>query len=573
MQALALPAKRWSLFPMSSANVHADPPVRSYVPFIVVIMLPAAGLIVSGGSLYWLLGVPVAFIASPRLAWGLTGVSIAALLAKILIPQVSFDRIFFMGAFGLIFVFFLLGDAIRTFKKGEPLHGFWRRYGRAFRSSLLLAVAALVAPLAFRSSSLLDSALWAAVLLVFARLVDVPPATSKTSWRAALAAASLLLVSTALGLGTVELVARILWDRDPPGTPYMADPKTIWTLAPNADALFPFPEMNTKYRYQISPQGLRDRVFGSKAEGEYRIAFVGDSFTYGVGSNLEDTLPKTLERLLAEGTESNTSVLNLGVTGYSPWQERIRLNEIGFGFDPDLVILQLYVANDLDGSLEETGEWLRTYHFIWKTMVSMFQHQGQWQVRTERWLYDHSGFYQGVVKRLRWRKTIVHLLDDLRFVQPSALAELPQAAPRPDHLEPDITPTYPALEKAWGQFEANILAIRDDCQSRGIPLIVFCVPESAALIDDWWAAHLTQVRDGSKYDRGKALRRAEAFLKERSIPHVRFTTRIRRHPNPKALYYQLDRHLTKEGNRFYAETLRDFIMQENLLNAPAGDPP
>jgi hypothetical protein len=49
--------------------------------------------------------------------------------------------------------------------------------------------------------------------------------------------------------------------------------------------------------YQINSYGLRDREFPlEKPPNTYRILMLGDSYTFGIGSNLEDTFSKRLEK-------------------------------------------------------------------------------------------------------------------------------------------------------------------------------------------------------------------------------------------------------------------------------------
>ncbi|OGL46982.1 MAG: hypothetical protein A2W05_00990, partial [Candidatus Schekmanbacteria bacterium RBG_16_38_10] len=93
--------------------------------------------------------------------------------------------------------------------------------------------------------------------------------------------------------------------------------------------------------------GLRDREFGEKKQGVFRILVVGDSQTFGHGIEAEDTYPKVLERLLAKNIPNKKiEVINAGVGGYCTFQEFQYLKESGFALEPDLVLVGFFIGND-----------------------------------------------------------------------------------------------------------------------------------------------------------------------------------------------------------------------------------
>ncbi len=98
--------------------------------------------------------------------------------------------------------------------------------------------------------------------------------------------------------------------------------------------------------YRINAHGLRGPDFDRrKAPGTFRVEVLGDSFTFGEGVRLEDTLPAQLEAELAPGAPQPIEVLNLGVSGWATRHEIRFLEQVGLGFDPDLVLV-VYVLND-----------------------------------------------------------------------------------------------------------------------------------------------------------------------------------------------------------------------------------
>ena len=117
-----------------------------------------------------------------------------------------------------------------------------------------------------------------------------------------------------------------------------------WEWTPGYEAVEHFKGVD--YQMKISTQGLRNElVVVPKPAGTYRILALGDSITEGPGVELQGTLIKILERLLAEkwvGIET-VEVVNAGTGDYGTEQELIWLRERGVSYEPDLVILNLYL--------------------------------------------------------------------------------------------------------------------------------------------------------------------------------------------------------------------------------------
>jgi lysophospholipase L1-like esterase len=92
--------------------------------------------------------------------------------------------------------------------------------------------------------------------------------------------------------------------------------------------------------------GMRWReVPVQKPAGKLRLAFVGDSFTFGCwASTLERSFVGVVDRALAA---SRFEVLNFGVPGYGVDDAELLVREEVMRFDPDYVIAMVYNGNDL----------------------------------------------------------------------------------------------------------------------------------------------------------------------------------------------------------------------------------
>lgn len=104
-------------------------------------------------------------------------------------------------------------------------------------------------------------------------------------------------------------------------------------------------EFTTKI--ETNSDGLADSEVSPKKPGEYRILFLGDSFTFArYGAEAEQTFPKILERKLRENSKKDFRVINAGVPGYDTYLETLYLKNRGIDFTPDMVILNFFVGND-----------------------------------------------------------------------------------------------------------------------------------------------------------------------------------------------------------------------------------
>jgi lysophospholipase L1-like esterase len=88
--------------------------------------------------------------------------------------------------------------------------------------------------------------------------------------------------------------------------------------------------------------GYREREVGPKDPGRYRIAVIGDSFTFGQGIETRERFSNLIEGFLGPRYE----VLNFGVPGHDMPQHLEVLDQV-LALRPDFVLLQLFI-NDFE---------------------------------------------------------------------------------------------------------------------------------------------------------------------------------------------------------------------------------
>jgi len=104
----------------------------------------------------------------------------------------------------------------------------------------------------------------------------------------------------------------------------------------------------------FNEHGVRGPVFPKeKGEGVFRIACVGDSFTFGMGAEEEGTWPAQLQRSLDHFLpEHEFEVWNFGVAGYDGLQEYEYLRTRVMQFEPDLILIGYYINDAITKGTE-----------------------------------------------------------------------------------------------------------------------------------------------------------------------------------------------------------------------------
>ena len=153
----------------------------------------------------------------------------------------------------------------------------------------------------------------------------IRPSSKRRSRRAEiLSRLALSAASITLCLLVLEAVFRILEPKQPPGTTYGRP-------------------------VSLNSHGLRERELAiPKPEGTFRLLVLGDSFTWGVGLDAEQSVPRLLEELLtADHASRKIEVVNAAIPGHNTVEQLHLFRETGQLYEPDLVLL-IYNLNDIE---------------------------------------------------------------------------------------------------------------------------------------------------------------------------------------------------------------------------------
>lgn len=144
----------------------------------------------------------------------------------------------------------------------------------------------------------------------------------------------LVILSILFALGGLELIFRLFYSKEPQNK---NKNKVAWRDRPTAWYL---PESSVDNRDFFYPR--------EKPKDVFRIAVVGDSFTYGGSLTFDDSFPKRLERMLNLNiVQKKVEVMNLGVPGYNTLQELYLATKAIKRFNVDMIILEI-TLNDAE---------------------------------------------------------------------------------------------------------------------------------------------------------------------------------------------------------------------------------
>ena len=205
---------------------------------------------------------------------------------------------------------------------------------------------------------------------------------------------------------------------------------------------------------RVNGAGFRERDFtAAKAPGTYRIAVIGDSFTYGNGIRQEDRYSDLMQAQLPAHFE----VLNFGKPGANTPEHRHQVETLLPAIHPDFVLLQWYV-NDTEDD-DSTGR--PAFH-------PLLPFRG-----LHAWLSEHSAFY--TVANMKWAEAQIRAGMTVSY---------------PDYLKRRLGDP----NSRDSQLDRRLLnELIEMCKRAGVPIGIVLFPDAAASLgDDYAFAYLHQ---------------------------------------------------------------------------------
>lgn len=430
----------------------------------------------------------------------------------------------------------------------------------------------------------------------------------------------LLLLSSLFALGLAELGLRLYLYRSlhlPRTERGLRQPHPIfgWSLRPNRNIFVRQPDYAVKVK--TNSKGLRDVEHEYQpAPGVFRIVVLGDSFMEAYQVELEESLPRRLQRALKE---RRVEVINMGVGGYGTIQELLVLKEEGLKYQPDLVILAFLPTNDIrNNSLElERALWQSAKDKVFgRPYARINQSSGQLEfsmpdfARMRRWAETmrNKEENKGYLRRTAIGSQLRHLRKRLMTppIDPCTANDRGRSPiPGRNTLEPRIDRarinnrrTGPSADpnilfgplladfdcqsganrfsseeyqrmwnESWRITQSAILQMRTLARRHDAKFMLLVVPSTVQVDESYRQAVLAEFPT-LDLDLTKPNRKLAAFSADHNMPALDLLPAFRTaHQEEKArLYHQLsDRHWNADGHAKAASELVPFLDEKKLI--------
>jgi hypothetical protein len=126
------------------------------------------------------------------------------------------------------------------------------------------------------------------------------------------------------------------------------DERLGWAHTPRQKGRFDQAEFSVEV--SINSQGLRDDEYPLERTAKRRMLVLGDSFGWGWGVEHHERFSEIIEK-----SHPDWEIINASVVGYGTIQELLYLEQRGFSFKPDIVLM-LVCDNDFTDNLD-SGTW------------------------------------------------------------------------------------------------------------------------------------------------------------------------------------------------------------------------
>jgi hypothetical protein len=159
-----------------------------------------------------------------------------------------------------------------------------------------------------------------------------------------------------------NLTDEISFKTSNPDIPYLRAPHSSFTERWPSDPRGYFDGETHGLTYRVNNAGFRGGDFVKERTDAVRVAFLGDSFCWGVGVRDEDHFITRTGELLAKQApfQERFELLNFGLEGFNTVQEVALFKQIVLEYEPDVAVIW-YFLNDWEsqGALAGTKRYLR----------------------------------------------------------------------------------------------------------------------------------------------------------------------------------------------------------------------
>jgi len=266
-----------------------------------------------------------------------------------------------------------------------------------------------------------------------------------------------------------------------------------------------------------------------KQPGVRRLAVLGDSFAVGPAVPFGDNFLTLLESNLP-----NIQVYNFGISSTGPREYQTVLQEDVWQFHPDVVLVCVFVGNDITETLAiPRGMSLRNH------ALYLFLN------RAGRMIHERS------------RQPFLSIPSSPDPFPRPALAEATFREVEARRLSICQFPPRPGMEKKWQQALLYLDAIVDDCKSHQVPVGFILIPDEFQVNSSVLSVALTDANLGLQdVDLCMPQQRLQEFCDDRDVPCLDLLPFFNGVPDTHA---PRDTHWNMRGNRLAADEIAPWL--------------
>lgn len=325
---------------------------------------------------------------------------------------------------------------------------------------------------------------------------------------------------------------------------FTQDPDIGFRLKPGARTRYRTAEFDTII--EINNAGVRDAEdLGPKASNERRIVILGDSLVLSVQVPFEQTFGELLEaRLNSRQSQFRYRVINAGVQGYGPVQERLLFRKLAPTLQADVVLASVFVGNDAEEA------------FANRALLNPAARPAL------------ATFRERVVNALRRTVRRSMVLQVLRLRLTSATERFTTTiAPPEAPLQSYAQTPAPRIAEGIRITQDCVRDIAADAAQRGAATGVILMP-ARFQVDDGDYGRLKEAVEaaGGQLIRDAATERFDAAVASLGLPRFNPLPALLAARGGPDLFFQRNVHLTEHGHVVFAEALERFLLDSGLLD-------
>jgi hypothetical protein len=354
-------------------------------------------------------------------------------------------------------------------------------------------------------------------------------------------ALDLIVTNVLLALVVGELFLRAAFLVRGDALPWLYDKPSFWDRKIDFEA------------FGVTPNslGYNDREFSVEKTGALRIVAVGDSFFVAAVPRPFGVIRQMEQRLAALREDAPPEVYNFAIMATAPWDYLEILRQEALDFSPDVVVLGIYVANDIKmpAHLHPLEKRSLALYRLLASLARLWQAKsvaarGDFLDITTIERVDEEYWYDGLVPPL-WPRDI-YLANAASFLE--LLLPHPSA-----HKEEEWRSTLQAIRET-----------RDLVEASGARLFVVICPDHVQTSPKL-RAEITSTFgvDLAPFDLEYPQRRLMAFCEQEKMACLDllpvFRAEGERTGDPDRLYLPSDNHWSAPGNQLAGRALGDWL--------------